>query len=114
MSTTLSADFTALLNVPKLTIDGSNWLIFRFCLEISIESKGVWGHFDGTSPSPPNPPPSGDAAAITALNEWLKKEKEAHHYLAQKLEDSTLTELLRLTSVAEMWTALSRQVHCSQ
>ncbi|PBK86832.1 hypothetical protein ARMGADRAFT_1086323 [Armillaria gallica] len=107
MSTTLSADFTTLSNVSKLAIDGSNWPIFRFCLEIGIESKGVWGHFDGTSLSPANPPPSGDTAAVTVLNEWLKKEKEACHYLAQKLKDSTLTELLRLTSVAQMWTALS-------
>ncbi len=107
MSTTLSANFTTLSNVPKLAVDGSNWLIFHFHLEIGIESKGVCGHFDGTSPSPANPPPSGDTAALTALNEWLKKEKEAHHYLAQKLEDSILMELLRLTSITQMWTALS-------
>ncbi|PBK86846.1 hypothetical protein ARMGADRAFT_876307, partial [Armillaria gallica] len=94
-------------NVSKLAVDGSNWLIFCFHLEIGIESKGVWGHFDGTSLSPANSPPSGDAAALTVLNEWLKKEKKARHYLAQKLEDLTLTELLHLTSVTQMWTALS-------
>lgn len=107
MSTTLTANFTALLNVPKLTVDGSNWLIFHYCFEIGVESKGAWGHFDGSSPSPANPPPTGDAAALTVLNKWKKWEREACHYLAQKLKDSTLTELLRLATVSQMWAPLS-------
>ncbi|PBK81145.1 hypothetical protein ARMGADRAFT_948696 [Armillaria gallica] len=42
-----------------------------------------------------------------ALNKWKKWEREAHHYLAQKLEDSTLTELLQLATVSQMWATLS-------
>ncbi|KAK0438535.1 uncharacterized protein EV420DRAFT_1486649 [Desarmillaria tabescens] len=95
---TITADFTVLLNVLKLDVSGTNCLIFHYCFEIAVESKGVWGHFDGSEPSPPGPQQGDNAAAAAAATaevvEWKKKEKEARHYLVQKLEDSTLTELL--------------------
>ncbi len=92
---TITADFTVLSNILKLDVSGTNWVIFHYCFEIAVKSKGVWGHFDGFKPSPPGPQQGDDAATAAAATaevvEWKKKEKEAHHYLIQKLEDSMLT-----------------------
>ncbi|PBK64763.1 hypothetical protein ARMSODRAFT_892434, partial [Armillaria solidipes] len=110
---TITANFTVLSNVPKLDVSGTNWLIFHYRFEIAVESKGVWGHFNGSEPSPPGPQQGDDAATAAAataeVTEWKKKEKEARHYLVQKLEDSTLTELLCHATVERMWNALTEK-----
>ncbi|KAJ7739714.1 hypothetical protein DFH07DRAFT_679865, partial [Mycena maculata] len=65
----------------------------------------------GTTPRPVPP------AAQAEIDEWDKHEDEAHNYLAQKLEDTTLLQADKRSTVAEMWewinnefTALSAHV----
>ncbi|KAK0470474.1 uncharacterized protein EV420DRAFT_1227917, partial [Desarmillaria tabescens] len=110
---TITADFTTLSNIPKLHVSGMNWLIFHHRFEIAVKSKGIWGHFDGSDPTPPGPQQGDDAATAVAARaevvEWQKKEKKACHYLVQKLEDSTLTELLRCPTVEWMWNVLTEK-----
>ncbi|KAK0236869.1 hypothetical protein EDD85DRAFT_952845 [Armillaria nabsnona] len=49
------------------------------------------------------------AAARAEVVKWQKKEKEACHYLIQKLEDSMLTKLLRCPTVKQMWNILTEK-----
>ncbi|PBK81188.1 hypothetical protein ARMGADRAFT_1091479 [Armillaria gallica] len=82
---TITADFTMLSNVLKLDVSGTNWLIFHYRFKIAQGDDAATA-----------------AAATAEVIEWKKKEKEAHHYLIQKLEDSTLTELLCYPTVKHM------------
>jgi len=96
------SDLQALLSVPKLETNGSNWIIFSICLKWALQKK-VFSHLDGTSPQPAA---TADAGEQTT---WMDNKAKAHHLLAQKLHDSTLTKLLHLTTVALMWTSLTKE-----
>ncbi|KAJ6598002.1 hypothetical protein B0H10DRAFT_1888205, partial [Mycena sp. CBHHK59/15] len=95
--TTITADIASISRVPVLQTDGANWLIFSTRFKHFAKSKAVWGHFDGTTPRPVPP------AAQVEIDEWDKHEDEAHNYLAQKLEDTTLLQADERATVAEMW-----------
>ncbi|KAJ6481302.1 hypothetical protein C8R47DRAFT_982693, partial [Mycena vitilis] len=101
--TTITADISSLSRVPGLHSDGVNWLIFSTRFQLFAKSKGRWGHFDGTTPRPSPPAVQAD------LDEWTKHEDEAHNYLAQKLEDTTLLQANELDTVAAMWEWISNE-----
>jgi hypothetical protein len=102
--TTITADISSISRVPVLRPDGSNWPIFKTCFRHFAKSKSLWEHFIGTS-SCPAPP-----AAQAEIDEWQKKEDEAHNYLAQRLEDTTLLLADEFSTVAEMWEWISNEL----
>ena len=51
-TTTTSLSDTLPLSIPKLDASGINWAIFSVCLQDTIEAKGFWNHFDGSSTRP--------------------------------------------------------------
>jgi hypothetical protein len=53
--TTISADLISVSRVPVLQSDGANWLVFSSRFKHFINSKALWGHFDGTTPKPSPP-----------------------------------------------------------
>jgi len=57
-------------SVPKLDVSGANWAIFALYFQTVIQGKGLWGHFDGSSPcpvlsSPVQPSPTAVSASAT-------------------------------------------------
>ncbi|KAJ7340807.1 hypothetical protein DFH08DRAFT_1012992, partial [Mycena albidolilacea] len=94
--TTITGELTSISRVPVLQTDGANWLIFSNRFKHFINSKALWGHFDGTSPRPVPP------AVQVEIDEWDKHEHEARNYLVQKLKDATLQADDHPT-VVEMW-----------
>jgi hypothetical protein len=46
------AELQSLSSVPKLEINGSNWVIFQTRLKWALEDKQVFGHLDGTAIKP--------------------------------------------------------------
>ena len=54
MSTTVSTTNLP-ANVPKLDPTGSNWVIYRIRFTCAIQSKGVFGHLDGSDICPQSP-----------------------------------------------------------
>ncbi|KAF8834243.1 hypothetical protein BDN67DRAFT_915333, partial [Paxillus ammoniavirescens] len=52
VSTKLGDDF---LHIPKLATDGENWVMYKECLQWSIDTRGLVGHLDGTETMPVNP-----------------------------------------------------------
>jgi len=93
--TTTSLADTLLSSVLKLDASGLNWVIFSLCFQDTVEAKGYWGHFDGTSECPavpkledlpamtaaptPTTPSAEDLAA--AANQWDKDEQLAKSLL---------------------------------
>ena len=97
------AELNPVSNVPKLEVDGTNWVMFSTRLRIALQDKDVFGHLDGTAIKP---------NAVSKPDEytaWLKKEHQARNLLTQKLHDSTLTKLLSLDSTVEWWKAITNK-----
>jgi hypothetical protein len=97
------ADLQSLSSVPKLEINGSNWVIFQTRLKWALEDKQVFGHLDGTAIKP------ADTEDDEIKEKWQKNKTKARQLLAQKLYDSTLTKLLHETTVAEMWSIITQE-----
>jgi hypothetical protein len=103
-------------NVPKLEIKGTNWAIFSLRLQITIEAKELWKHFDGTTPPPVGPPIAGPNGTTVSsppdpddLAKWQKNENLAKHLLFQRIPDSTALRVWNLTDVVAMWTEIMRE-----
>ena len=103
-------------NVPKLEIKGTNWAIFSLRLQIAIEAKELWKHFDGTTPRPVGPPIAGPNGTTVSsppdpddLAKWQKNENLAKHLLFQRIPDSTVLRVRNLTDVVAMWTEIVRE-----
>ena len=43
------------LRVPKLALDGKNWVIYKNRLKLSVQARGFEGHLDGTTTKPTEP-----------------------------------------------------------
>ncbi|KAK7000934.1 hypothetical protein R3P38DRAFT_3614509 [Favolaschia claudopus] len=102
--TTITADLTSMSKVPTLLSNGSNWLIFTKRFKNFVNSKVLWGHFDGTTPKPTPP------AAQAEIDLWMKHESEARNFLTQRLEDSMFLQADQRPTVAEMWEYISNKV----
>ena len=100
---TTVAELNPVSNVPKLEVDGTNWVMFSTRLRIALTDKDVYGHLDGTSAKPDQTTDPDDYAA------WLKKENQALNLLTQKLHDTTLTKVLSLNSAAKWWTTITHK-----
>ncbi|KAG2074491.1 hypothetical protein BDR04DRAFT_992713, partial [Suillus decipiens] len=96
MSTTVPIMMNTLpINVPKLDIKGTNWVIFSLHFQIAIEAKDLWKQFNGTNPKPVSPSATSGGTTIVsppnpvALAQWQKHENLAKHLLTQCIPDST-------------------------
>ena len=84
----MSAVTTSLLSdtlpstVPKLDAEGDNWAIFYVRFMDTVEAKGFWSHFDGSS-SPPVMTATSSDTEKTALAQWEKDERSAKTLLTQ-------------------------------
>ena len=75
-------------NVPKLDMKGTNWAIFAFRFQVTVEAKDLWGHLDGSTACLKYPDPMS-ADQKTEVNKWVKDERMAKYLLAQRIPDST-------------------------
>jgi len=89
--TTASLNDTLPSSVPKLDANGLNWAIFSIHFEDTIQAKGFWGHFSGTTPCPTAAIESAPTAEeLATIEKWEKDERLARSLLTQKLPDSAL------------------------
>ena len=77
-----------LSNIPKLNVKGTNWVIFAFRFQVTVEAKDLWGHLDGSTACLKYPDPMS-ADQKTKVNKWVKDEQMAKHLLAQWIPVST-------------------------
>ena len=93
-------------SVPKLDSTGSNWPIFSIRFEDALAVRNRWGHFDGKTPKPT---PAGTTPTTDEQKEidaWDKEERIASYMLSQKLPDSAIMCIRKLTTAAEKWKAM--------
>ncbi|KAK0183619.1 hypothetical protein F5146DRAFT_991483, partial [Armillaria mellea] len=92
-------------SMPKLDPTGLNWVIFSIRFHDTVEPKGFWGHFSGTTPCPTvSSPPT--QAEHTAVEAWQKDECSARSLLMQKIPNSTLMHIHSKPTVQERWEAI--------
>jgi len=92
--------------MPKLDLTGSNWLIFSIHFEDALAVRDHWEHFDGKTPKPT---PAGTTPTTDEQKEidaWDKEERIASYMLSQKLPDSAIMCIRKLTTVVEKWKAV--------
>jgi len=106
--TTTSISDALLTSVLKLEATGLNWAIFLVHFQDAVDTKGFWGHFDGTTPvlSLPNPATSKKTAA---KSQWEKDECSARLLLTQRLLDSMLMKVHMKPTVQKRWEAVERE-----
>jgi hypothetical protein len=67
MSTSMAVNNVLPPNMPALDISGSNWAMFELQFWMVVRGKGLWGHFDGTTPCPVLPSPVPTPAQTSTL-----------------------------------------------
>jgi hypothetical protein len=97
------AELNPVSNVPKLKVDGTNWVMFSTCLCIALMDKDIYGQLDSTSVKSDQTMDPDDYTA------WLKKENQALNILMQKLHEMTLTKVLSFNSAVKWWTAITNE-----
>src|SRR5882762_3413480 len=105
-STSNTPSDTLLSSMPKLDLTGSNWLIFSIHFEDALAVRDHWEHFDGKTPKPT---PAGTTPTTDEQKEidaWDKEERIASYMLSQKLPDSAIMCIRKLTTVVEKWKAV--------
>src|SRR5882724_7270023 len=66
-------------SIPKLSLDGSNWVTFKTCFLFTMGGHNIEGHFDGND------------AYLVAVRKWQHNKKIACAQLAQVMSDSLFT-----------------------
>jgi hypothetical protein len=87
---------------PDVDPAGTNWTVFLFRFQDAIDTKGFWGHFDGSSVKPEVSNPATEAE-LAARTQWEKNEHSSKSLLTQKLPDLTMVLIHSKTMVKERW-----------
>lgn len=102
MSATLTTDILP-SSVPKLMPMGMNWTAFSIRFEEAIDAKGLWGHFDGTTPRPVlavSPPTQTESDEMA---KWDRDEKTVKALLTHQIPDSTLIHIHAKFLLKDRW-----------
>src|SRR5260370_28045123 len=92
MSVTMSTG----VSVEKL--DGTNYHVWKFKMQLILEDKELFGVIDGSDIKPDN----GDA-----LSEWVKRDKKARVTVCLALSDSVLATVRSCDTAKGIWDKLA-------
>src|SRR5882762_1953369 len=107
------------VRIPKLEVDGSNWVIFKDCFAFAAAAAGLEKHIDGTG-SAPNPPVfalGGPTPLTTAQtteieqyeekqSKWMMGEAVVRQAIATTIPDSLFIEVRKEVTARLMWEAV--------
>ena len=102
LATTTALADTLPSSVPKLYPTGSNWTVFLFRFQDAVDTKGFWGHFDGSSLKPELSAEATEAQ-LAAKTQWEKDERSSKSLLTQKLPDLMMVLIHSKMTVKERW-----------
>jgi transposase InsO family protein len=94
-------------SIPKLNVDGSNWVIYRDHIMLALEMNGLDIHL--TEPSAPKE--YVNAGAIGGLEpptRWKRGEATTKHLIASTIPDSVFNQIKGGTRTKEVWETLKR------
>src|SRR5271168_681789 len=107
-------------HIPKLEIDGSNWVIFKDRFLFATAAGSLKGHIDGSGKPPVNPLPTpcvpltedqkAEMSEYSALlTKWEMEENIMKQALASVIPDSLFIEVRKMETALSMWDAVRNQ-----
>ena len=106
------------LRVPKLSADGKGFVIWKERLELSIKAQGLYGHLDGTTVRPNDPPTRSETSVLTqeevSMNDeyarniatYLQQQAIVFQQIASTIPDSLYLKIKGKPTIKEAWDAL--------
>ena len=109
------------LQIPKLDVSRSNWVIFKECFIWALDARGIIDHIDGTSNEPADPMLEAarkkkeglSAEEIKSDNKWKKELKEwkpgeaiVKQQITSSIPDSLFLKICSNGSAFLIWKAL--------
>ena len=108
------------LQVPTLSVDGSNWLYYKAQVEWAVGSKGLTGHLSGLMAKPEDPAhgkdPSWKPTAAEQklmieypekLKPWIKDDGYVKQVIAASLPESLFLRVQKEETAKGVWDALT-------
>lgn len=115
MSLTPSSTSTSnqLYSIPKLSADGSNWVLYKQRLESAITAKGLRRHLIGTAKEPN--PPKKDATTDDlekhedAIELYLQAREAANSMIFSTIPERLQIKVIALKSTKEIWETIQQE-----
>ncbi|KAG0692875.1 hypothetical protein DFH29DRAFT_817016 [Suillus ampliporus] len=111
------------LCVPKLVVDGENWMTYKDRLSWSVDAHGFLGHLEGTEKKPVDPsmltgrgaswvPTTSDevrelTAYKVASKEWRMGKAITKQQIAGTIPNSLFIQVKNLATAGEIFTYIS-------
>ena len=106
------------LRVPRLSTDGKGFVTWKDRLELSIRARGLYGHLDGSTVKPNDPPTRPEGSTLTEeevssneaymknLSRHLQEQAIVFQQIASTIPDSLYLKIKGKPTVKEAWDAL--------
>jgi hypothetical protein len=93
------------ISVPKLSADGSNWVIYRDRMVWAMDSRDLADHLTNDM-MPTAYGAAGTIGGVTAPARWAAGERTVKHAIAASVPDSVFNKIKSSTRAKDAWDAL--------
>ena len=93
------------INVPKLSADGSNWVIYRDRMDWAMSSRDLGDHLTNDT-MPAAYGLAGTIGGVTAPTRWARGEATVKQAIAASVPDSVFNRIKTGTRAKDVWDAL--------
>jgi transposase InsO family protein len=111
-----------LLRIPKLSVDGKNWIVYKERLQLSLSARGLDGHLDGTTTKPVEPKGTTEATGTVTppkaeevetykkeLREFMQNRAIALQQIASTIPDTLYLRIKGKVTVKDAWDTLTKE-----
>ena len=113
LSTSVAASQTT---IQKLSADGSNWIVWKTCIQILIGAKKLAHLLDENVTCPTKPelltgtPSAAETttykAALEKFQEFDQSDAEVKHFIMLTIPDSLLIKTINCATASSLWKAI--------
>ena len=113
LSTTFAASHPTL---PKLALDGSNWIVWKTRIQILIGAKKLAHILDDSATPPTKPEPLANATNAAAIaifegklekyQEFAQSDAEVKNFIVSTIPDTLLIKTVNCPTVNSLWKAI--------
>ena len=99
--------------IPKLKADGSNWIVWKGCIQILIEAKKLAHILDNSITPPDKPEPLGikpteeETAKFTTASEeyreFQQSNAEVKHFIVSTIPDTLFIKTISCSTANDLW-----------
>jgi len=107
---------TLLSSLPKLALDGSNWIVWKARMTVFLGAKRYTQYIDGSKSPPSKPKPLADGADEKATEahekesekylEWFTADTETKHWILSTIPEFFMVKNLNCATAADLWKAI--------